>query len=384
MKPLNFLSLIAFLLITITSESQWNPCRGIEGGDITDIFFYDTSLYIIASGSGVFKKEFPEQAWSENILQGAFYKIRGTDMGLFCLGFYRFYRSLDNGITWDQPELSSSVHDLETSDSVVFITTDEGLLRSFDQGETWADVNPFPNSSSYELQLFANNHRIICTWNDGDSLSYSGDHGDNWIYIPLIDSVGYIIDAYMKENEFWLSYRLLGSNIMFGISRYNTEEGTWTDFNDSIPTITYATNFYISDNLLRCGTNHGIYHLDPQDSIWISDNNDGLENKYISAVCVLGDSTWVATPAGPFLNSENSSWIPDDNSLYQREVTQVFRNDSRLYALSGNKIYYSDSIDGGFEVLNTQGLNTAYEIVVTDSAWYAGSSAGSAITLRKH
>lgn len=381
MKPLIFVFFTAFLLATMNSPAQWNPCRGIEGGDIDDVIFHDSSFYIIASGSGVFKRDLDQQAWSGNILPGAFTKIRGADIGLFCLGYYEFYRSLDNGLTWDQPQSSSSVHDVETLDSIVFITSEEGLLKSFDQGETWANVNPFPNSSYLGIHLFANNHKIVCTNDDRDSLSYSVDYGENWNYIQSIDSVGFLMDAFMKDNELWVSYRLLGSDNTFRICAFDLEANLWKEYDDSMPSNTYAINFYLGENLLKCGTNNGIFHLDPQDSIWISDNNNGLENKYISAVCVAGDSTWAATPVGLFVNSNNSDWIPDNNSLYQRAVTQVFRCGGRLYALSGDKIYYSDSIEDGFEVLNTMGLNTGYEILVTDSAWYAGSSAGFLISL---
>ncbi len=376
MKTLILFCLSVFLLFTMSSKSQWNPCLGIEGGDINDIILHDSSLFILAGGAGVFKKGIHEQEWSENILSGAFYKIRESDEGLFCLGYYRFYRSLDNGITWDQPELSSYVNDLETSDSVVFIVTDFEIIRSYDQLNTWTNISPFPGIETYELALHANDGWIICTDDYGDSLSYSSDNGDTWIYIPVVDSVGYIMDAYIAGNELWLSYRKQGSNSKYMINAYNMDYGTWKPINDSMPSGTYPTAFFLEDNILRCGTNKGFYYLEPQDSIWISDNNNGLENKYIEAICVVGDSTWTATPAGPFLNPGDTGWIPDYRNLHQRPVTQVFKNGNRLYALTGDKIYFSDSIENGFQVLNSQGLGSAYQILVTDSAWFAASSSG--------
>jgi hypothetical protein len=151
--------------------------------------------------------------------------------------------------------------------------------------------------------------------------------------------------------------------------------------NDTIPPGTDVVTFFVSDSLLRCGTERGIYQLDPQDSIWLYENNNGLESKYIRDVCVLGNYTWVATSSGPFFNPGNSDWMPDYNGLFQREVSQVFRKGERIYALSADKIYYSDSIEAGFEVLNTQGMHSAYEIIITDSAWYAGSSTGFMISI---
>jgi photosystem II stability/assembly factor-like uncharacterized protein len=376
MKTRIIFCLSVFFLFTLSSKSQWNPCLGIEGGNINDIILHDTSLYILAGGAGVFKKGIHEQAWSENIRSGAFYRIRTTDEALFCLGYYSFYRSLDGGITWGQLDLEYTVDNMETSDSVVFITTEMEVLKSSDLGNTWTDINPFPNLDSYELHFHANDGWIICTDDNGDSLSYSSNNGDSWIKIPVIDSVGYIMDAFIAGNELWLSYRKKGSNTQYMINAYNMDFGSWRAMYDSLPPTTYPNAFFMTDGLLRCGTNRGFYHLDPQDSTWISENNDGLENKYINAVCLIGDSICAATPSGPFLNPDNSGWIPDYNNLHQRVVTQVFKNGNRLFALTGDRIYFSDSVEAGFEIMNTQGLGTAYEILVTDSVWYAASTNG--------
>jgi hypothetical protein len=192
----------------------------------------------------------------------------------------------------------------------------------------------------------------------------------------MIDSVGYILDTYITGDELWLSYRKQGSNTQYMINAFNMESGTWKSMYDSMPVSTYPNVFFTTDGLVRCGTSKGFYYLDPQDSIWTNDNNDGLENKYIYAVCAVGDSLWAATPTGPFLNAGNSDWHADYRNLHQRVVTQVFKNANRLYALSGDKIYYSDSVENGFELLNTQGLESAYEILATDSAWYAASTLG--------
>jgi len=383
MKGYKILFLLVLLLSTVTASSQWNPCLGIEGGMIVDIILHDTSIYIIGSGNGVFKKGVTELVWSEKILHGNFRKIRSTSTGLFCNYFTKLYRSLDHGETWDQPLLQSYiyVYDLETSDSAVFIVGYFEVLRSKDQGETWTDINPFPNAEASELKLYANDNWIFCTGNRMDSVSFSSDHGDTWTKIPMFDAVGYIGDVYKVDDEIWMSYRPIPGNSFDKIYVYDLEAGSWLSRNDSIPAGTDVTTFFTRDNLLRCATGKGIYHFDRQGLIWVSDNNTGLEDEYLSAVCVKGDSTWVATPSGPFFNPGNADWLPDYKNLHLRQVSQVFRNGVRIYALSEDKIYYSDSIEAGFDVLNTQGLNIAYEIIITDSAWYAGSSDGFLISV---
>ena len=380
MKHLNLLFLTAFLLFLLNARSQWNPCLGIEGGSIGDIIHHDTSLYIIASG-GIFKKGIAEKSWGENILPGSFRKIRSTGPGLFSINFSYLYSSLDNGETWEYFSGLFTVYDLETLDSVVFIVTENELLRSVDQGNTWTDVNPFPNVPNYYPHLFAMESRIFCAGDYGDSLSFSNDLGNNWTNIPLVDSIANIDAIYFAEDRIWLSYNTISNYSGDQVSVYSLETNAWVAMNDSIPSQTYVKTFYERDGLLRCGTRNGLYYLDTQDSIWKYDNNTGLESKSIFAVCKIGDTTWVATSSGPFFNSGNSDWFPDYNNLHQRQVSEVFRNGNRLYALSENKIYYTDSLENGFEVLNTQGLFNTYEIITTDSAWYAASSGGFLISV---
>lgn len=132
MNQTKIIYLVALILMAFNVHSQWNPCLGIEGSDVKDMTIYDSSLYLVSGGAGVFKKGINEQDWSENILPSNIYKIRATDQALFCLGYYSFYRSPDGGITWDQLESPSSGNDIETTDSAVFLTTGEGVLRSFD------------------------------------------------------------------------------------------------------------------------------------------------------------------------------------------------------------------------------------------------------------
>jgi len=157
MKRHELLFLLALLLLTVTARSQWNSCLGIEGGMIGDIIHHDTSIFITVSGNGVFRKGVREQAWSEKILHGNFKKIRSANTGLFCIDFSKLYRSVDHGVTWDEPSWLSIVYDMETSDSAVFIVGFDQVLRSEDQGETWTDINPFPGTTTYDLKLYTNN-----------------------------------------------------------------------------------------------------------------------------------------------------------------------------------------------------------------------------------
>lgn len=381
MKPLNFLFLTVLLLFMLNARSQWNPCLGIEGGYITDIIHHDTSVYIIASGAGVFSKGITEQSWGDNMLPGSFNKIRSTGTGLFCINYSNLYSSFDNGVTWEDASGQSGIYDLETIDSVLFIVADDELLRSTDQGNTWTEVSPFPNTPNYYPHLFAVGNQIFCAGDYGDSLSFSCDLGNNWTNIPLVDSIANIDAIYYAEDRIWLAYNTISNYSGDRVSVYSLETNAWVAMNDSIPLQTYVNTFYERNGLLRCGTSSGLYYLNPQDSIWKYENNSGLESKTIFAVCLIGDTTWAATPSGPFFSSGNSAWVSDFNKLHQRQVSEVFRNGSRLYALSENKIYYTDSLENGFEVLNTQGLFNAYEIITTDSAWYAASSGGFLISV---
>ncbi len=119
---------LAIILISILiyspSRSQWAPCQGIEGGTTESITYQDSSLFIVGHG-GIFKRQVDDPSWDSACLVYNVAKVRSTGNALFTYGgniMSNFFRSLDNGITWeDMSWLPYGYYDMETIDSVIFL-----------------------------------------------------------------------------------------------------------------------------------------------------------------------------------------------------------------------------------------------------------------------
>jgi photosystem II stability/assembly factor-like uncharacterized protein len=367
-----FLVLIFFMAI-LPARSQWIPCQGIEGAHTRDIILLDSNLYIANDGAGIYMKNISATAWDSACLYGAFLRVRSTGSALFCWGYYDSFRSLDDGLTWESIDEFNSIYGIETLDNYVFIADEDALLRSADNGETWVTLHPIPGSNEIE-NLFAQDGILFIQYYDVDSIFESDNYGESWIKFPHtgIEGYGYIVDIYSFNNRLFVGGR-------GGVFLYNENSSVWEPMNDSIPSDTWIENFFEDSGTLYCCTIDGYFSFDAQDSIW-KDKSDGLESRVCWSACKVGNSVYLATDSGPFYRQGESSWTACYNDLFQRYIDQVFTIGSRIYATSGEKLFYSDSLEGVFNVLSSQGYCQANKLIITDSAWYAGSVCGFLIT----
>lgn len=367
-----FLVLI-FLISILSATSQWIPCQGIEGADTRDIILQDSDIFIVTAGNGIFKRGVSENNWDSASIAGSFTKIRSNGDALFCCGTMgSFYRTLDKGNTWQTVGNIHGVYDMETIDNVAFIGTEDSLLRSFDNGDSWISVQPSSISTTV-IRLFAQEGVLFCRFRDVDSIFKSGDYGNSWTPIPLTGSCGFLNDLYNFNEILWLATDT-------SIYIYDEDLLTWHTMQDSLPERSYPESFFEVDNTLYCCTFKGLFYFDDQDSSWIG-NNAGFESINIHAGCHYGDTIYVATGTGPFFKYEGSEWVPDYNNLFQLNVNQIFTVGLRVYALSNGKLYFSDDISSGFELLEVKDYCLINKIVITDSAWFSGSDSGFSVSV---
>jgi photosystem II stability/assembly factor-like uncharacterized protein len=368
-----YLTFLLIIIAILSSNAQWIPCQGIEGANTEDIMIHDSELFIITSGNGIFKRHVSQNAWDSACLAGSFWKIRSTENALFCYGpMTYFYRTLDNGASWNYNEDYDWVYDMEVSDSVVFIIYDGMVMRSLDEGVSWMTVHP--DSNSIEMtNLYAQTGQVFCADYGSDTIFHSTDNGESWMKLPVNGSKGYINDIYIFDEEIWMATDT-------SIYIYNDLLNLWTERSDFLPVKAYPQSFFEFENQLYCCSAKGLYFFDEQDSAW-HDDNEGLESLIIRCGYPQGDTVFLATGSGPFYKISGSDWISDYNDLFQLDVGQVFKCGSRIYANVQGRFYYSDDITNEFTVLPVQVNYLFNKIVVTDTAWYAATNMGFSISL---
>jgi photosystem II stability/assembly factor-like uncharacterized protein len=376
MKPIRpFLAILIFVSFFLPAKSQWIPCQGIEGANCGSIVTQDSFLFIEGPG-GIYRRQIDDPIWDTACLKGGFMKIRSTGDALFCFGGAvgsTLCRSMDNGLTWEYMDLQYEYRNTENVDSVILLDTyNNGLLRSFDDGGSWTEIDPSASATEIEW-IFSQDGILYCYLEDVDSLYRSDDYGMSWTIYPLTGVIGDAGQPYLYDQNLWLS-----SGNKFYI--YNDVTDEWMIRQDTLPGQIYSVTFIEDSETLCCYTNNGFFRFNEQDLTW-EDASQGLENLRCWDACRVGGAIYMATASGPYSKTGNEEWIPQYDDLFGWEITQVFVVESRIYALANGRIYYSDDISNGFEALETQGYCSRGQIIVTDKAWYLGSDCGFSISV---
>ncbi len=371
LKPI--LAALLFIIVISPARSQWVPCQGIEGTYCSSIVQQDSFLFIDGSG-GIFRRNIEDTKWDTACLKGGFMKICSTGNALFCLGgntMSSFYRSLDNGFTWELLDLEYSYRDFKNVDSILFINTYyDGLIRTSDNGESWTEVDPSTNSAEINC-IYSQQGTLFCLFESVDTLFQSDDYGYSWTTYCLQNiTEGH---PYLYDENLWLA-----SENHFYI--YNAGTSEWLIQSDSLPNQVYWVNFIEDTESLCCYTNDGYFCFNFQDSVW-EDLSLGLENRYCHDACRVDSTIFMATPIGPVSKTGNEQWIPQDDDLFGFPVSQVFVLGSKTYALSNGKIYFSDDIVDGFISMETQDYCSPNQMIFTNTAWYLGSNCGFSISV---
>jgi photosystem II stability/assembly factor-like uncharacterized protein len=373
MKMLKSTFLVFLFIITIfPARSQWIPCQGIEGAFCQSIVKQDSFLFIGAS-NGIFRRSINATSWDSACFEGGFMGICSTGDALFCFApQHSSCRSLDNGSTWEELDLDIECENIETVDSIVFIDTYDGLLRSSDNGETWTNLYPTPDSLAVSM-IHTQDGIIFCEMESMDSIYRSNDYGDTWTSYPLTGVVGEYVIPYFYNDDLWLAH-----DNRFYI--YDDLLLIWNIMKDSMPTQSHIMDFIEDSGTLYCYTNNGYFIFDNQDSAWI-DCSEGLEDRNCMDACRVDNTIYLATTSGPFSKTEGNDWLPEYDDLFGMDVSQVFVGGSRTYALAKGKIYFSDDVANGFEILESQAYCPANQMIITDTAWFAGSDCGFLISV---
>lgn len=371
MKSVKIILLFLLTWCIFPLHSQWIPCQGIEGASTNNIILHDTTLFITCTGNGVFSRNIHQNYWNPVCITGSYFKVRSTGQSVFCYGPFGFYRSVNSGESWDQIENVDDVFDIETIDSMIFIADNGIVERSDDQGVTWITIHP-AGTTSEMFNLFAQEGIIFCSDISFDTIYISYNYGNNW-YSMTTEGLGeFVKDVYLYSQDFYAASE-------DGVFLYHYFQAVWLPVEDSVINNASAFHFFDFNDNLYCCTSLGLFYFDEMNSSWI-DDSDGIEGLYIYSGYPKGDTIFIATSLGPYYRIGSTDWVADYNDLFQLNVDQVFKYNSKIYALTRGKIYFSGEITTGFIPLESQTECYLNKIFTTDTAWYAGTSCGFAIS----
>jgi photosystem II stability/assembly factor-like uncharacterized protein len=339
----------AQLIRSTDKGNSWKTLLHVNPNNISDLAIApngDIYLSHFYSDSGITKSTDNGDSWenisnlgnlyAEKIIisrDGIIYVVAGKSADTN----YLFYRSTDNGKTWDSLAILvpiSAFGELAAdSNSTLLISTDALILRSTDKGSTWSkEVVGLGGTKYHHITCGKNGNVYLEDDNYGFSMHSSND-GLTWT--PLSIESGFI--------AFSPTGRILFEEGNAGALKYSDDSGiTWNDYqglkqwgiNDLSPDFLCSDaedGFYLQVNGLFLYSNHP--------GTWIPAS---VPLSSINALIVTTDNIFAATNAiegAKYLtvsNDTGKSWTPIIDTAYPEAKWLVIDSNKGIIGGYGN------------------------------------------------
>ncbi len=298
------LFLLNILLLFTAAHTQWNNIPQFYSRDIYSIYFDNNNIY--AGGDSL------------------------------------FFRSSDNGVTWESVAITTksvSINDIIKIDNILYVGTyGEGVYRSFDEGYSWQQMNSGLSYASKYINLFyySNNQLYVAT--DGGGIYYMN----------------------------------LNSPV------------TWQHFNDGLQSLySYSVNAFtrIKNGFIAAALASGFFYVRPDNSSeWNERIIDSLKRPDVNSFVSFNDTIFAATDIGIFRSYDNGySWDSVGILPMPYPVNHLIKEKNRIYACYVIKndfyIWYSDDMGQEWIFLDHQ-FAFLYHLYVHQNKLWAATQFG--------
>jgi hypothetical protein len=343
--------------------AQWQPCRGIEGADVTDMVVKDSVMFITCSGNGIYAKNINEGDWYQSYGPFGVNNIVIAGEALFANGpMTSFVRSLDNGETWN--EVDYYVYFMDAIGSTIFITTMDTVFRSDDYGETWYSISNDLTGIGYS-KIFCSDSALFIEYIFDSIFFTSYDFGVSWDSLSmngLPNGLFWVFDIYLRYGTLWMA-----TDLEVYILPANQTE--WISINDSILANTFIYEFSEYNEEFYCCTEEGVYCFNSSDSTWFPINN-GLENKNTRCMYFYYSTFFCGNEYGPYFYNNQSTWEPFYQGLFQLSINSVSFNNNEVWTCERHRLYKSENYGEDFSVVPVDCFDWPFSVYATDSLIY--------------
>lgn len=376
--------LILSAIIFFTADScigQWTDCSsGLNiTGNITVFITNSGSLLAGTDGGGIYRSSNSGTSWtySSNGLEliddqynSSFYintlfnyfgniVFAGTFNGVFI--------STDNGSTWVPRNngIGGSAYYFYTIYPDLYVTTNMGIYRSSDLGESWvySDYNFFTKVIFYNGTFFASSY--------SQGMYRSTDYGSNW---SLINN-GLPGSAFKRIRAFTAFSGALyvsvdtAYNTSFGIYKSTNNGANWFEVNNGIMD-KRIRSFANSADKIYAGGFGRIYSSSDNGTLWYS-VNDSIKSYVYSLLCSGNDV--FAGSKGMYYSSDNGShWSIRNNNFNYFSMKDISSAGNLM--LCNSDYPFKSSNNGTIWSLSSNGISTTTNCVYSlNTSLFAGS-----------
>jgi|GEM_PF-2555555 len=411
--------LLVFIVLSLTSTSQWQQATGLEGANLTSMVSVDSVLLAVSEYHGLYRKTDNSDWHFVNNVPYNTGVIMSAGNCAFALVGYNVYKSFDGGITWEDVPNITSPSSLAIIDTVLFFGSGR-TNRSFDYGETYDTIQlPEKDSLFYSVTLADDNYLYVQQLSyyleEKSKLYYSGDYGETWDSITtcgILETPGVEIrKIHYLGGTFWaqLSWGTApptmakidqSTNSWIGIPEYpygsgcldmveyygkvliNPQNHAVYYYNDSTSCIEQfadpqkvVNQFVIHDNRLFCATRQGASFLDTTGNY--TDFNQGLNHRNITSISSYEDKVIIAANNEIFVSSDGSETF---QKIPQGYGFQIIATDSVYYTLSAHDFRLSRDEGSTWEThtnwIRCPSGNSFTHFSITNKYYFLGTMEG--------
>ena len=282
-------------------------------------------------------------------------KSRGPEKVFLSVSDGLLFKSTDSGQSWSRTNYSHSlvqVISLDNSGTIYVGTSNDGVLRTTDDGNTWQQISTGLTDLNIISLAVTSTGNIFCGTADGGVFRL--DINEYWVYLGL-------------ANVAILSLEVdLNGNIYAGTSGYSiyksiNDGNEWAQIYSGLGDDRFVHSLAInSEGKIFAGTDLGIYRSENEGQSWIQINN-GLQDTVARSILISSDLIFSRVGVRMYKSTNaGDNWLPIDN--LEAEPLCIGKSESG-FILTGTILGVFRSTDDGTTWLkHNDGLTNAEPI----------------------
>jgi len=370
-----FTTLLFISVFNLDSNAQWQKMVSPSGGYIQCFVVKDNIIYAGTAENGLFYSSDNGAQWNK-ISNSPGINIQSlaiNDIWIFTTCDKGFFRSNNNGITWESIQIGVSNRDVNSQNGIIYLNDQNGIYMSSDSGVTWTlySINQgaygfsfsgntvmaisggatafvsndqgntwqskhLPYSVSTTTGGVYNNKLYVGTWGNGAYVSSNG--GDSWqsVSIPLMPKNGYI------------SYIGVNGNTLYvcsdpdGIFATSDNGVSWNKLSNGLNNLNFNSMCF-SNNKIFAATYTGIYASTDNGLNWNSSDN-GIKATTVTAFAENKNKYFLGTNHGLLVSQDNGqSWKVQSSDLFYKSIKSFFVDNDNIYVGTIDGVFYSSN-----------------------------------------